>query len=170
MKKTRIISIVLAAIVLPAALAATTYAIASGSFDSPSEEIRLTQGEIASPRPRPSASPGGDISGPCDEAEHANDPRCTGAGDDRDDDDGRFDDDHDDDGDISGPCDEAEHANDPRCTGAGDDRHGDNSGPGSGDDSDDNSGPGSGDDSDDDNSGSGSDNSGSGSDDSGDDD
>jgi len=66
-----------------------------------------------------------DISGPCDEAEHANDPRCAGvslpgpaagvaAGV----------------VDISGPCDELEHANDPRCTGAvraADD----NSGPGS---------------------------------------
>lgn len=66
-----------------------------------------------------------DISGPCDEAEHANDPRCAGvvlpapaagaaAG-----------------GvDISGPCDELEHANDPRCTGAGRAAD-DNSGPGS---------------------------------------
>src|SRR5918997_4007388 len=55
---------------------------------------------------------GVDIPGPCDEAEHANDPRCAGVqvpsqgavapqgG-----------------VDISGPCDEAEHANDPRCTG-----------------------------------------------------
>jgi hypothetical protein len=69
-----------------------------------------------------------DISGPCDEAEHANDSRCTGAqapapapavpgvttdeaGED-----------------VSGPCDEAEHANDPRCTGGvdTDDDHGDN--------------------------------------------
>ena len=45
---------------------------------------------------------GFDISGPCDEAEHANDPRCTGAaaGDDRDDDRGGDDDNdsgHDDD-------------------------------------------------------------------------
>jgi hypothetical protein len=73
---------------------------------------------------------GVDISGPCDEAEHANDPRCTGqapatqapaeTGED-----------------ISGPCDEAEHANDPRCTGAPSGRV-DNSGPGSL-----NSGPGS---------------------------
>jgi hypothetical protein len=67
----------------------------------------------------------GDISGPCDEAEHANDPRCTGAtaptapagapvqpG-----------------VDVSGPCDEAEHANDPRCAGGG--ARVDNSGPGS---------------------------------------
>jgi hypothetical protein len=62
-----------------------------------------------------------DVSGPCDEAEHANDPRCAGttpagttpaaagttgtttA-------DGAED--------VSGPCDEAEHGGDPRCTGA----------------------------------------------------
>jgi hypothetical protein len=69
---------------------------------------------------------GVDISGPCDEAEHANDPRCSGqapattapqapvqGG-----------------VDISGPCDEAEHAADPRCTGAQSGRE-DNSGPGS---------------------------------------
>jgi hypothetical protein len=102
-----------------------------------------------------------DISGPCDEAEHASDPECTGVivptgdvtptpnYDDR-----RFDDDGV--GDISGPCDEAEHANDPECTGTavGDD----NSGPGPGDEGrdDDNSGPGDGDDDgDDDNSGPG---------------
>jgi hypothetical protein len=75
-----------------------------------------------------------DISGPCDEAEHANDPRCTGiapattttVGDDEEAGE-----------DISGPCDEAEHANDPRCTGAhadDDDRHGRNRGPGGDDD------------------------------------
>ena len=90
-----------------------------------------------------------DISGPCDEAEHRNDPRCAGINapppapgapatttDDV--------------NDISGPCDEAEHANDPRCTGgaAGDDRN-----DGRGDD-DDNSGHGSGNDDDDDRSGS----------------
>jgi hypothetical protein len=89
-------------------------------------------------------SPAGgiDISGPCDEAEHANDPRCAGvavpnqgAGAPQ----GGVD--------ISGPCDEPEHANDPRCTGVaprveddhvrdGDVRH-DNSGPGSFDEDDD---------------------------------
>jgi hypothetical protein len=66
-----------------------------------------------------------DSSGPCDEAEHANDPRCAGVtvpraaarvgG-----------------VDISGPCDEAEYANDPRCTGAAGARS-DNSGRGSDD-------------------------------------
>jgi hypothetical protein len=78
-----------------------------------------------------------DISGPCDEAEHRNDPRCAGVtgvvtapGITTDD------------ADISGPCDEAEHRNDPRCAGGaadddgndndddnGEDRSGSNSGP-----------------------------------------
>jgi hypothetical protein len=100
-----------------------------------------------------------DISGPCDELEHADDPRCTGVvtvpattpttptttvG-------GGVD--------ISGPCDEAEHVNDPRCTGGaptdsrgpgpgGDDGDDDRSGHGGGDDDgdDDRSGHGGGDD------------------------
>ncbi|MGH2557209.1 MAG: hypothetical protein ACRDHO_16080, partial [Actinomycetota bacterium] len=67
-------------------------------------------------------------SGPCDEAEHANDPRCAGvsaptAG--QNDQAARG-------IDVSGPCDEAEHANDPRCTG-GAGAADDNSGPGSDD-------------------------------------
>jgi hypothetical protein len=115
--------------------------------------------------PAPSGSTGvADVSGPCDEAEHANDPRCMGAQVPEDDvNNGDVEDRNDDDAageDISGPCDEAEHANDPRCTGgqvSGDD---DNSGPGdASDDDDDNSGPGNGDDEnedDEDNSGSGS--------------
>ena len=51
-----------------------------------------TTDDAPAPRPAPVATTttddGNDISGPCDEAEHANDPRCTGeiAGDDRDDD------------------------------------------------------------------------------------
>jgi hypothetical protein len=67
-----------------------------------------------------------DVSGPCDEAEHANDPRCAGgtgrhhetAGDDR----RHVQDDDADEArevevgeDVPGPCDEAEHASDPRC-------------------------------------------------------
>jgi hypothetical protein len=76
-----------------------------------------------------------DISGPCDEAEHANDPRCKGASAPA-----KGDDDLSFDFDISGPCDEAEHANDPRCTGVGGVE--DNSGPGNGhEDGEDNSGP-----------------------------
>ena len=107
-------------------------------------------------------STGVDISGPCDEAENANDPRCTGApvpvatgtttvstgtttienG-----------------VDISGPCDEAEHADDPRCTGQPGDDDNSNRGPGGDDEDNSNSGPGGGDqdddDGDDDNSNSG---------------
>ena len=75
-----------------------------------------------------------DLSGPCDEAEHATDPACAGtaAGDDRDgddrgrdhaEDDGVGDDRGDDNPsaddlsgvDLSGNCDEAEHAADPEC-------------------------------------------------------
>lgn len=94
-----------------------------------------------------------DVSGPCDEAEHANDPRCTGvtgaaAGDDA----------REPGEDISGPCDEAEHASDPRCTGGAvaaddDDRSGPSgsSGPGRSGGDDDSSGH-----SDDDSSGHGS--------------
>ena len=44
-----------------------------------------------------------DISGPCDEAEHANDPRCTGAVDDDDDRSGPGSGDDNDHGDRSGP-------------------------------------------------------------------
>jgi hypothetical protein len=101
-----------------------------------------------------------DISGPCDEVEHANDPRCTG---------GtattpaRADDRREPGEDLRGPCDEAEHANDPRCIGGtaatDDDRSGpsgtdddrddqaedeDHSGPGHGSDDDDRSGSNSG--------------------------
>jgi uncharacterized membrane protein YgcG len=63
---------------------------------------------------------GEDISGPCEEAEHANDPRCNGQAPAP-----RVDDDAPaaNGVDISGPCDEAEHANDPRCTGAQADDH-----------------------------------------------
>ena len=111
--------------------------------------LALADGSPSSATTSTGVSTGADISGPCDEPEHANDPRCTGqpapAGTDRDEP-GE---------DISGPCDEAEHANDPRCTGqstpGGDD---DNRGPGGGDEDnsghrngggEDNSGPGGGD-------------------------
>ncbi len=86
-----------------------------------------------------------DVSGPCDEAEHADDPACAGlpapgddpnddgvddanrdaddddadddADADADDDDDDADEDADDDADedVTGPCDEAEHADDPDC-------------------------------------------------------
>jgi hypothetical protein len=74
------------------------------------------------PAPTVTTTTAEDISGPCDEAEHANDPRC-GRDKARNDDAGA----HRGHGgdnevreaeigqDVSGPCDEAEHANDPRC-------------------------------------------------------
>jgi hypothetical protein len=106
----------------------------AGTTDTVTDTVeRTTTVEDNPDRVRDDDDAGGDISGPCDEAEHANDPRCTGqgpaAGDDRAPAQG---------GDISGPCDEAEHAIDPRCTGAPTGGRLDNSGPGSL-----NSGPGS---------------------------
>jgi hypothetical protein len=116
--------------------------VASQGADDPagSETVtetveRTTTVEDNPDRVRDDDNAAGDISGPCDEAEHANDPRCNGqapaAGGNQAPATGV---------DISGPCDEAEHANDPRCTGAAAPARGrvDNSGPGSL-----NSGPGS---------------------------
>jgi hypothetical protein len=110
-----------------------------------------------------------DVKGPCDEAEHANDPQCAGVQVREDRNVGEAGED------VSGPCDEAEHANDPRCSGAGgeqdrrgrdgsfEDRSGpsENSGPSSGSGPSEDSGPGS------DDSGPGSDDSGHGGGDSG---
>jgi hypothetical protein len=162
MRLLTIFAALLAAFAVGGGLALATGGGSSSGIDltGSTTEIGTTTGDEA-----------GDISGPCDEAEHANDPRCTGVtvpG--ADDDDNRDDDGP---GDISGPCDEAEHANDPRCTGA---NPVDSSGPGpGGEDDDDRSGHDGGDDDnsgpsddsghggDDDNSGPGSGGSGSGS-------
>ena len=90
-----------------------------------------------------------DVSGPCDEPEHATDPRCTG---DETAADGRGGDDQEpvvvpavttagtttDADDVSGPCDEPEHATDPRCTGAGTTTDGGKDRSGSGHDDNDN--------------------------------
>jgi hypothetical protein len=108
---------------------------------------RTTTVEVPRPERRqapaaPQAQGGVDISGPCDEAEHANDPRCTGAAV------GRVDDDDDDDRvDNSGPGGfNSGHDDDDDFDEADDfDDHGGNSGPGGGGD-DDSSGHGGGDD------------------------
>jgi hypothetical protein len=142
-------AIIISAILVFAGVAAagSLPGLSGGGNDSPT----LSTPSLATSTVDDDGQVGEDISGPCDEAEHANDPRCAGVaptatttvGDD--DEAGE---------DISGPCDEAEHANDPRCTGvtpqAGDDdgdRHGRNRGSGgddddSGDDHGDNSGRG----------------------------
>jgi hypothetical protein len=77
-------------------------------------------------QPSSPAAPALDVSGNCDEPEHAADPACAGAptpvAEPSDDpvDDVQGDDVADDvqGDDVDGPCDEAEHANDPGCTGA----------------------------------------------------
>jgi hypothetical protein len=104
--------------------------VAPSTVDSTTSTLDTTTAETTT-------TEGLDISGPCDEAEHANDPRCTGVGDDRDDD-------------NSGPGNGADDRHEDR-SGHGDDDRGDddNSGPGShgstAADDDDSSGPGSGD-------------------------
>ena len=79
-----------------------------------------------------------DVSGPCDEAEHANDPRCKGAGK------TRRDDRHRNRGGSTTQTTTGHDANDDRVTGVddGDHRGGSNSGPGGSSGS--NSGPGGG--------------------------
>ena len=84
-----------AGLALPIGLALAVYVASAGSLAEPVEGTRLpsetiarpsTANKAATPAPtRPRATPSGDVSGPCDEAEHANDPRCTGAATDDDD-------------------------------------------------------------------------------------
>ena len=127
MKLLTIFAALLAAFAVGGGLALATGGGSSSGIDltgntGTTTEIGTTTGDDA-----------GDISGPCDEAEHANDPRCTGAGVI---------------GDSSGPGERSGRSHD--------DSGSDNSGPGS-----DNSGPGSDDSgSGSDGSGSGSDDSG----------
>lgn len=80
-----------------------------------------------------------DISGPCDEAEHANDPRCTGAG---------VVDDNSGPGNGDAGQEDNSGPSENSGPGSGNEQDEDNSGPGHGDDDHDydNSGPGSGDD------------------------
>ncbi len=124
------------------------YAAATGLETDPARTVSLPGATSANDTTTSATTTAGtttddvnDISGPCDEAEHRNDPRCAGVntpapvpGVATADDDGP--------GDSSGPCDEAEQRNDPRCAGgaAADDRGGDDndhSGRGSDDDGDD---------------------------------
>jgi hypothetical protein len=138
-------AIIISAILVFAGVAAagSLPGVSGGSDNTPTLDTPSLASTTTSNGTTTGEEPGEDISGPCDEAEHANDPRCAGVapattttvGDD--DEAGE---------DISGPCDEAEHANDPRCTGvapqAGDDdraddgdRHGSNRGHDGDDDS-----------------------------------
>ncbi len=95
--------------------------------DDTTTSAATTDDILVGDAPAPTVTGSEDISGPCDEAEHANDPRCTGGAgaDDRSDDDGADDrsgssddsDDRDDDDDESDDSDD-------------DDRSGSNSGKG----------------------------------------
>ena len=115
MKLLTIFAALLAAFAVGGGLALATGGGSSSGIDltgntGTTTEIGTTTGDDA-----------GDISGPCDEAEHANDPRCTGAAP----------------NDSSGPGPGGQDDDDRSGRSHGDD---DNSGPGGGDD--DNSGPG----------------------------
>ena len=98
--------------------------------ERPALHRRQHAAPATAPAPATTTDDGEDISGPCDEAEHANDPRCTGArGDDRDDDRGRDDDrrgDDDDSGHGSDDHDDDDNDDDDDD----DDRSGSNSGRG----------------------------------------
>ncbi len=92
MSRLGLVFAVLLGLGFPAGLALGTYLASAGSLAEPVGEVALPRGAIAEPSPRAPATTGReersgttgsvDISGPCDEAEHANDPRCTGGGDD----------------------------------------------------------------------------------------
>ena len=99
-------AILISAVLVFAGVAAASSLTSLGSNDSPTVTT-------------PTLSTGAeDVSGPCDELEHANDPRCTGVPAGQAGNDDRADDRREAGEDVRGPCDEAEHASDPRCTGA----------------------------------------------------
>jgi hypothetical protein len=89
MRVLRIAALALAALVLPTLLVGITYVLSASSFARPAGAVVQVRRPIASPNPQQPRTerpkPKGDtqtedVSGPCDEAEHVNDPRCTGVG------------------------------------------------------------------------------------------
>lgn len=94
-----------------AAMALTGPTTSTGSTSTTSTTSGAAQSNSVSTGS--TSSTGVDISGPCDEAEHANDPRCAGISVTRSSTSSTLTTGVD----ISGPCDEVEHVNDPRCTG-----------------------------------------------------
>lgn len=68
---------VAAALVVPALLALGVHLAAGSSLTAPPPLVaRVSTTPIAAPAPAQTTT---DVSGPCDEAEHRNDPRCTGS-------------------------------------------------------------------------------------------
>jgi hypothetical protein len=125
-----------AGLALPVGLALAVYAASAGSLSEPIEGTRLPSETIARPSAaatttdRAPRTQRQDESGPCDEAEHADDPRCTGAA---------TDDDGSGDSSNSGPGSSADSDGDGDSRGRGRGRSGsgsdsDSSGSGSGDD------------------------------------
>jgi hypothetical protein len=77
MRALRITLIVTAALVVPALLALGVHLAAGSSLTGPPPLVaRVSTTPIATPAPAREV----DTSGPCDEAEHRNDPRCAGSG------------------------------------------------------------------------------------------
>jgi hypothetical protein len=75
MRPTRILLITLAALMFPVGLGAAVYATAGRSLASPPEAlVSVSSNPVA--RPVTTTDDPSDVSGPCDEAEHRNDPRC----------------------------------------------------------------------------------------------
>lgn len=76
-------AIIISAILVFAGVAAAGTLTSGSSNDTPTIEdtslATTTSGDVRQ-EDRRANEPGEDLSGPCDEAEHANDPRCTGAG------------------------------------------------------------------------------------------
>ena len=87
-------AIIISAILVFAGVAAAGTLTSGSSNDTPTIEdtslATTTSGDVrqedrradddVGQEDRRANEPGEDLSGPCDEAEHANDPRCTGAG------------------------------------------------------------------------------------------
>lgn len=137
---TRLVAVI-AGLAFPVALALAVYVASAGSLSEPVEGTRLPSETIARPSAgidttrttptTPATTTTEDVSGPCDEAEHADDPRCTGAATDDEDSGGSGGDD-----DSSG----SGSGSDEDSSGGGDDSSGrgrgrsDSSGSGSGDD------------------------------------
>ncbi len=76
MRTLRVTLIAAAALAVPALLAIGVHLAAGSSLTAPPPVVaRVSTTPIAAPAPAQKA----DVSGPCDEAEHRNDPRCAGS-------------------------------------------------------------------------------------------
>ncbi len=142
-----------AGLAFPLLLALAVYLASAGTLAEPVSNAAVPAGTIAQPSPNapssreaklkkargatPRSTTGREVSGPCDEAEHANDPRCTGtgAGDDRGRGRGRGgDDDGAEDNSGSGSGSDGSGGSDSSGNGSGSDSSGSGSGDSGGDD------------------------------------